>query len=175
MPTGHFIDINDTTIFPSARISDRVPFGTGKAMDKWQNERPSSYLTYNLKSFLELKTLFIEACGFFNVDDLDYEVLMDKLPNSIKLFLNKDGFEQVVARLNSQSNNLSLFINNWYLYFDGFKVLKYLHFARDNYYDNNPVAEEAKKLVKLRWQEDDIENLTPANLLAYFRQKDRNN
>ena len=34
MPTGNFIDIADTTIYPSARISDRVPFGTGKAMEK---------------------------------------------------------------------------------------------------------------------------------------------
>ena len=174
MPASNFIDINDTVIYPSPRISDRVPFGTGKAMDKWKNEKHTSYLTYNLQSFLDLKTLFIQAESFFNISDAVYEVVTDKMSESIKSFLISDGFEQVVIRLNNQSSNLPTFINKWYQYFDGFKVLKYLHFARDNYYENRPVVEEAIKLARLRWQKDSLKSKSPEKMLAYYRQKDRN-
>lgn len=173
MPTGNFIDINDTVIYPSPRVSDRVPFGTGKAMAKWQNEKPQDYLTYNLQSFLDLKTLFVQAEKFFKVSDSQYEAILDKLPESINSFLISDGFKLAVGRLNKQSNNLSTFFSKWYQYFDGFKVLKYLHFSRDNYYKNKPVVEMAKELATLHWRKDNVNSLTAEKLLAYFRQKDK--
>lgn len=174
MPTGNFIDINDTVIYPSPRVSDRVPFGTGKAMAKWQIEKPTAYFTYNLQSFLDLKTLFIQAEKFFKINDSEHEAILDKLPESIKSFLLSNEFNHALVRLNKQSSNLPAFINKWYQYFDGFKVLKYLHFTRDNYYNNWPVVEEAKKLARLRWQKDRVESITTENLLAYFRLKDKN-
>ena len=140
----------------------------------WINGKHTSYLTYNLQSFLDLKTLIIQAESFFNISDAVYKVVTDKMSESIKSFLISDGFEHVVIRLNNQSSNLTTFINKWYQYFDGFKVLKYLHFARDNYYENRPVVEEAIKLAKLRWQKDSLKSKSPEKMLAYYRQKDRN-
>jgi len=44
-------EINDAWVFPSARVSDRVPFGTGAAMTKWMNEDGDLTLTYNFAAF----------------------------------------------------------------------------------------------------------------------------
>jgi len=32
---GNFSELNSTVVYPSPRISDRVPFGTGKAIGDW--------------------------------------------------------------------------------------------------------------------------------------------
>ncbi|RLD24380.1 MAG: hypothetical protein DRI71_02755 [Bacteroidetes bacterium] len=173
MPTGNFIDINDTKIFPSARISDRVPFGTGKAMDKWQKENPKDYYTYNLQSFLDLEVLFKHRERFFGINESDLSTLMSEFSGSVRDFLLADGFIQIVDRLNTQSSNLATFVSNWYQYFDGFKVLKYLHYSRDNYQDNKPVTEEATKLAQLRWPKELPKSKQAEVLLDYYRQKDR--
>lgn len=173
MPTGNFIDINDTIIYPSPRISDRVPFGTGKAMDKWQNERPPAYPTYNLQSFLDLKILFSQSEDFFRINTSEVKALMNDLPESVNSFLRNDDFEQTITRINNQSNSHPTFINKWFQYFDGFKVLKYLHHARDNYHQNSPVVDEASKLAQLCWSNDNIDSTKAEDLLTYYRQKDR--
>jgi glycosyltransferase involved in cell wall biosynthesis len=173
MPTGNFIDISDTIIYPSARISDRVPFGTGKAMDKWTAENPAAYLTYNLQSFKDLNTLFNQTEACFNISTSDLQALMSNLPESTKSFLSSIGFNNEVVRLNNQSNNLSTFINKWYQYFDGFMVLKYLHYARDNYHENKPVTREAARLADILWFSDGAAFTNATAGLSFYRQKDK--
>ena len=52
---GHFTELNSTTVYPSPRTSDRVPFGTGKAINDFLNqENKEAYLTYSFDSFLVL-------------------------------------------------------------------------------------------------------------------------
>ena len=48
IPHGHFRELNSTTIYPSPRISYRVPFGTGRAMNKYIETKSSEYETYSL-------------------------------------------------------------------------------------------------------------------------------
>ena len=173
MPTGSFIDIKDAIIYPSARISDRVPFGTGKAMAKWQDEEPAAYHTYSLQSFLDLQKLLSKVEKYYQADIIETEALLNKIPESIKQFLLTNDFTQTLVRINKQSNNLSTFIDKWYQYFDGFKILKYIHYARENYYPDKPVAEEALSLAHLSWPETNISEASAEALLTFFRQKDR--
>ena len=174
MPSGNFIDIKDCIIYPSARISNRVPFGTGKAMEKWQNDVPDDYLTYSLESFTSLKVLFDQAEAFYDTASDEVRKLVNNMPASVKAFLNRDDFSKAIIRINKQSNNLTTFMNKWYQYFDGFKVLKFLHFARDHYYANSPVSIEAAKLVKNLWPLDTTYN-SATDLLKYYRRKDQKN
>jgi len=174
MPTGNFIDINDTVVYPSARISDRVPFGTGKAMAKWQENESNKYLTYNLQSFLDLKVLFGHIDDFYKVDEADYPTLVATLPDSVGTYLQHISFSTNLNRLNKQSNNPATFKNNWYRFFDGFRVLKYLHYARDNFYSDSPVLEEAKTLAKLAWNHP-TRGVTTKEWLLFYRQKDQEN
>ena len=55
---GNFTEINSTCVYPSARISERVPFGTGKAVGDFMEGK--EILFYNPVIFLELK-FFIET------------------------------------------------------------------------------------------------------------------
>ncbi|MBE0538606.1 MAG: glycosyltransferase [Ignavibacterium sp.] len=49
-------EIKSTSIHPSKRGSWRVPFGTGKSVDRYLSNSRDEYLLYNPKSFVILKT-----------------------------------------------------------------------------------------------------------------------
>src|SRR5690606_11992981 len=55
---GKFSDLNTTTVYPSPRISDRVPFGTGQSM-KEQLILNAKLTTYHPVAFMHFKR-FIE-------------------------------------------------------------------------------------------------------------------
>ena len=57
--------------------------------------------------------------------------------------------------LNIKKNSTSLphFIKLFYNWFNAFKVLKYMHFARDNYYFDVPIIDGANTLLELMNQE----------------------
>ena len=46
-----FGEINDTTVIPSPRVSNRVPFGTGRAILEGLNTQKDLSLTYDFQSF----------------------------------------------------------------------------------------------------------------------------
>ncbi|MGE3825957.1 MAG: glycosyltransferase family 2 protein, partial [Bacteroidia bacterium] len=56
-PLGGFTELNDTAVFPSPRPSERVPFGTGKAINKWLEEGTNNLPTYHPKTFTDLAEL----------------------------------------------------------------------------------------------------------------------
>ena len=62
---GTITEIDDVVVYPSARVSDRVPFGTGAAMAKWMNEDGDLTVTYNFSAFLDLKVLFDQVDSLF--------------------------------------------------------------------------------------------------------------
>ena len=51
--------LNDVFVYPMARYSDRIPFGTGPALQKIINEPDGQMKTYSFESFLELKEFSI--------------------------------------------------------------------------------------------------------------------
>ncbi len=57
VPAGGYFNLNLTTVFPSPRISSRVPFGTGVTISRMAEAGDDIFLSYNFKAFMELKTL----------------------------------------------------------------------------------------------------------------------
>lgn len=140
IPLGNFSEINTATVFPSPRISERVPFGTGRAMQQWISNNQKERLTYSLSSFLDLKMFFEKSEAFFEKDNIE-------LPNSIQLFLNEINFEENLKKIRANSINKIHFKELLFKWFNAFKVLKYLHFSRDNFYKNEQIVSASQKLA----------------------------
>ncbi len=68
VPAGGYFNLNSTTVYPSPRASSRVPFGTGASMRKLSAETSSTFLTYNILAFKELRTFFELTEIFFKSD-----------------------------------------------------------------------------------------------------------
>jgi len=174
MPLGNFLNISETTVYPSPRISDRVPFGTGRAMHKWKEENSNTFNTYAFKSFADLGEFFSNIDSFYKASNVDYQRLLDKLPETVRTFLVSTYFAKELVRLQKNSRDSSSFTKNWYTFFDGFNVLKFIHYARDNYYQNQPVVSESAKLARLIWPQDAIEYNQTEALLNLYRNKAKN-
>lgn len=135
-PLGGIGEINTTTIHPSDRVSYRVPFGTGHAVDKYLSSPDETYQVYHPQIFEDLhkanqhlEILFREKC------------LPDVLPMSLMAFYEATNFESDLTEILSQSGSFLNFQQRYYRWWDGFKVLKFVHFSRDRFHEHVALSE----------------------------------
>ena len=159
---GNCIEIKNATVFPSARISDRVPFGTGKAQGDWIDEQKTHFETYNPRIYEVLKK-FLDTITNYK------PVTIKELPESIKPFLVETNFIHHHSSILNRSSSNESFQKNLFLWCDAFYLLKMIHFLRDNSFPNKPVIAAAKQLLndlKVEFSAD----ATSLDLLEIYRQ-----
>ena len=61
-----------------------------------------------------------------------------------------------------------MFVKRFFNWFDGFMVLKFVHFARDHFYEQMEILEAAKSLMKLN-EKKFSENISEKEMLLQFR------
>lgn len=141
---GKVTEINDVFVYPSARVSDRVPFGTGAAMTKWMNDAGDLALIYNFAAFLDLKVLFGQVDRLFrrNADD----GFLAALPASVCDYLQILGFSEKLTEINKNSSSLASFRKRFFQFFDGFIILRFLNLAHQKYYPKQNLSEAIRQL-----------------------------
>ena len=120
IPLGGFYEINTTTVYPSDRTSDRVPFGTGKAVSHLL-ELNDSYKVYHPRIFSDLKQFFNQVSRIYQDEQLN-------IPNTVAEFLGND--LKNIVELRKQTASETSFKKRFFHWFDAFKILKYVHFAK---------------------------------------------
>ncbi|NMC41408.1 MAG: glycosyltransferase family 2 protein, partial [Bacteroidales bacterium] len=87
LPAGGYFNLNSTTVYPSPRRSDRVPFGTGAVVSEITDSGQESFNTYNPGAFSDLKKFFALTTGSY---DHSGEMILETyelFPASLKEFL----------------------------------------------------------------------------------------
>jgi hypothetical protein len=143
-PLGKTRFIDTTCVYPAARISDRVPFGTGPALRKMVAENQLSKLSYQAEAFRTLKLFFNRVDCFFKKPVEEIEACIANLPGYLLAFLNEDGFLSKIEEINCHTASSSNFRKRFFLYFNAFKILKYLNFVHPAYLDFMDVREQYK-------------------------------
>ncbi|WNB16844.1 glycosyltransferase [Marivirga arenosa] len=162
IPLGNFHTITSTKVIPSARISDRVPFGTGRAMQEHQNNTKDLNLTYDFECFKIIKAFMNEINIKSNISDFY---------STIKSFLIENGLETELNKIQSQSKNQTHFKQRFFEWFNGFKMLKLVHYLRDNqFHEKLLTAQATALLVELGYEIN--QNPTALELLKIYRQLD---
>ena len=174
IPLGNFNEINTTTVFPSPRPSDRVPFGTGAAIQKMLNEQTKEYLTYNIQAFIDLKTFFEEKDIFFKISEENYQQISENTSISeiIIHFLTETGFYNELKKINLNSPNLKIFETRFFQWFNAFRVLKFLNFSHEEYYEKSPIQEQAANLLQIS-KEILTCSISTKELLIRYREFDK--
>jgi len=164
---GNFTELKTTKVIPSPRQSDRVPFGTGRAVNKWLEEK--SLNTYAPQTFTDLKAFTDQVDQLYTLKQ-GADAFLDTLPESIRTFLLDNDFEKELSAIQQNSASPNTFIHRFYHWFDAFKVLKYVHYARDEYHDNIPVLGASQWLLQNSYG---IEVASEKGALLMFRKLDR--
>lgn len=138
IPHEEFIEVNDGIVFPSCRTSDRVPFGTGKAQQDWIDQENKQYLTYDPRVFGELKTLMDSVNSFY---EKQVNEIIVTLPEISRTFIDTYDFSSKIELIKSNCKTLNQFRKQFFIWFDGFLCMKFVHFVRDCLYPNIPILE----------------------------------
>ena len=143
---GNIKRINNATVIPSPRPSHRVPFGTGKAINTMLVKQTDSYFTYNPKTFMDFR-LFVSAVhDFYEKNDL--RTVINMLPDSIQEFLQHIQFELQFEKIRKNCRTKEQFLKSFYNWFNGFLALKYVHFARDHFYEDVEILQAANWILQ---------------------------
>lgn len=131
-------------------------------MQDWLDSSDEEMLSYNVQSFKDLKN-FVEQ-----VPSL-YEQTSVELPDSVSAFLASLDFEESLHKIKANATSEIHFVKLFFNWFNAFKVLKYMHFARDNFYSDVLVSEVANDLLVCLGLEKEQ---TLRNLLLRYRKLD---
>ena len=164
-------EINNTTVYPSARLSDRVPFGTGPVIRKYLEGNRELERTYPFKAFLVIKDFFANTAKFYSKDNLTEN---DLSTNKVFVsFLKSTNFIADLNKLKANCASPDTFQKRLFHLFNAFQILKWLNFSLLNGFDKSPLLNETTKLLT------DLNVLTekrhndPKLMLKLFRDIDK--
>ena len=174
MPLGNFTEITSTTVFPSPRESDRVPFGTGRAIMQWMDGDRAHYPAESFTSFLELKT-FIEwaETSLFEIEKEQLTSALETLPEAMHQYLQAIDFEGIWEELKRHTTQKSTFLARLYRKMNGLKILQFFHFASEKHSPPVPVQTAAEALIKTAYPELYVPEMTLTDLLMVYRKLDK--
>lgn len=162
IPLGNFHNISTTKVIPSARISDRVPFGTGRAMQEHQNQSKDLNLSYDFECFKLIKDFLAK---------IDDDKFIENIPTLIMGFLKENDLLSELEKIHSNSKNKQHFKERFFEWFNGFKMLKLVHYLRDNYYPEKSLEVQSIELMKAFGLKADTD-LSTLELLEIYRELD---
>lgn len=164
---GKCSNLTTTTVIPSPRMSDRVPFGTGKAVKEILANK-ELYTTYHPQTFKDLKALFKIVPTLYASD---FSTAQANLSKCILQFLSLQEFEEKLAEIRGNTTNSKTFTKRFFNWFNAFQLMKFAHFARDHYYNNCRVGEAAAWLLTESGSKSN--ELSDKELLLAFRAIDK--
>lgn len=136
---GAFGTLHTTTVKPAARISDRVPFGTGRAMMTQVHER-QEFLTYHPQAFEDIAVLMRLVPLFARGTQYNAQFLIGRyLAQPVRTFLLHAGLMEKLNEIRLHTSSVGAFEKRFYRWFNAFKLIMYLHHVRDRCYANVPV------------------------------------
>ncbi len=146
MPQGKFVSLNGLKVFPQARVSNRVPFGTGRAMQEIKTGNKSFEEIYNPLIFKELNKII------GSIKSGQSELLINQEWRGFLSVHSKidQSFQALLKRTNAQSFN-----KQFLLWFDGFKVLKYVHY-RQGVLEDLAMQEAVNQLFGIKGNAEEI-------------------
>ena len=126
--------IRDTCVFPSARSSSRVPFGTGKAVERFLSGKTKEYLLYNPQVFI----IIAQWLEFMNSSFLKHEDEILNNAHSINPALNSflvgSRFAEAWSKIRRNANEEKALKHQFNDWFDGFKTFKLIKHLTNNAY-----------------------------------------
>jgi hypothetical protein len=137
---GHVEFIEEVTVELDARVSLRVPFGTGPAVQKIieLQTNKKDYCYYNPEVFQQLKVTLAAFSQLWQQKE-SLESWLELLPKQACSALKSIQFEKFVT--NQINSDQIQFNKQLIVWFDAFKTLKFIHSLRENYYPDIPLQQ----------------------------------
>lgn len=160
---GNFSELRDELIFPSARVSDRVPFGTGAAMTKMM-ESGEGFLTYRPELF-EILLNFFKLTNEFHA-----EYNPGKVNPLLRQWLEEEMFAEALEEIRQNVSDFNSFKKRFFQYFNMFRMMKFLNYASCELPRTGVV--EASEILLMN-EGVECTGWKAKDFLLYFREKEK--
>ncbi len=172
MTLGNYNEINNTCVYPSPRMSKRVPFGTGASVAKYVLNNEESLLSYNPEVFKIIKDFLSRINDIYCHAYEDKRSFLSNEDECLIKFFEKENFNEVIDECLKNSKNLDTFKKRFFYWFNGLKILQFIHFAHEEYFNKVPVNISSANLLKMYYNIDtDYHN--PVDILLKYREIQR--
>jgi hypothetical protein len=146
---GPLSRIHTTTVFPSARPSHRVPFGTGQRMIRFLEGKQNEYLLYDPKVFTILKC-WLEMMGCVGRQQAQSILAMAaRIDPLLTSFLESNRFQEVWPRIQRNHRKHDALIMQFHVWFDGFKTMKLVHYLTEHGFPQGEMFTALKNLFEM--------------------------
>ncbi|HIG27615.1 MAG TPA: glycosyltransferase family 2 protein [Verrucomicrobiales bacterium] len=170
IPLGNFTELTDCVVKPSSRPSDRVPFGTGKAVQNFLLDGRCHQLTEPLQAFIDLKKFLLMIPSLYIPSNAAGEMNGDRYSPAMLSYLLQHDFASVLTEIRSNVASADSFIKRLYQWWNPFRVMKFIHHARDEFYGSSEVLSEVRIFFEsLCKNTESAESMTAQELLSVLR------
>lgn len=149
-------EIKSTFVHPSKRGSWRVPFGTGRSVDRYLSNSRDEYLLYDPKSFVILKTWLEVFFDNLVPNPSSLIKISNNISPALSDFLSKQDFGNFINKVLLKNNNPNEIEKQKHFWFDAFRTLKLIHYLRDATYPNINMFDAIDELLKIMKIENSI-------------------
>ena len=174
IPNIEFCDLLTTAVYPSSRVSNRVPFGTGPWINKFLEQGSGVFKTYNYDAFIDLKYIFSKIEYLFACTSGDIPVFYKTLPPSIRSFISLNKFQSKIHEIGSNTSTVKAFSKRFYNWFNGLQVVKFLNYSHNEFFQKLDVTSQAQDFLNEITKEDIIYS-GPGELLFAYRELEKGN
>ncbi|MDQ3141742.1 MAG: glycosyltransferase family 2 protein [Bacteroidota bacterium] len=140
-------EISDVLVYPSARISERVPFGTGKAMMDVLSKN-KNFKTYSFEGIQVFCKFFHELDQFYGLGATEIVSLFQRYPNPFVEYLYQIQFPIIILQCNENSVTKKSFLKQIQQRLHPFVLMKWLHFAETRGYSTITIYEACQKFLE---------------------------
>ena len=144
-------ELNTTTVYPSPRPSQRVPFGTGRAIQQVLDGEEQT--SYPYAAFRAVGALVTQINNLKEVPNAKPERFLSDIPQSIRSFLEINGLHEATKEIAANVRNATQFQKRFWQWFNGFRCMKYLNWASESVYPRQAimhVASEPSLLARIK-------------------------
>ena len=142
-------ELMNTFVYPEARFSDRIPFGTGPALEKIMASADGLLRVYSVDAFIALKGFFDLRIKFYKQSDNEIISLINHLHPSVQHFLHENKLLTSITDCNNNAASVGSFEKRFFHHFNAFVIIKYLNFAHISYFELIPIRQAKEKLIAL--------------------------
>lgn len=168
LPSGGFFNTAGIIINHSVRISDRVPFGTGVSVNRFNDSQEKANTLCHPSLFDDLKTIWNAPEVLFKCSREAVEGFYLNLPAMVKEFMSQEMYVSNVIEISANTSSPESFKKRYYVRFDQLFGQRYINFILRTYNKKTDSIQACSTIAeKAGFKKTEISSYCSA--LSFFR------